>query len=144
MSCWLNWNLKFVRHQIEGRVFVILANKNRFIAWISSSFFVVTCFCHDKYILKGFFLINYHPNDLDGLIACWQNEYFVLINFYLKAMALKDEETRRFLWGRADDESCIRDFQDKTNSSTLAQTCGIFSRYYFNIGSSEINHYRHL
>ncbi len=51
-----------------------------------------------------------------------------ILNLNFQAMALKDEETRRFLWGRADDESCVRDFQDKTNSSTLAQICGVFSR----------------
>jgi hypothetical protein len=38
---------------------------------------------------------------------------------------------RRFLWGRADDESCLKDLQDQTNSSALAQVCGIYSRSIF-------------
>ena len=38
------------------------------------------------------------------------------------------EETTKELWGRTDDESCVRSLESELNETTLAQTCGIFSR----------------
>ena len=38
------------------------------------------------------------------------------------------EETTKELWGRTDDESCVRSLESQVNDTTLAQTCGIFSR----------------
>ena len=38
------------------------------------------------------------------------------------------ETSTKELWGRTDDESCVRSLESKVNETTLAETCGIFSR----------------
>merc|ERR1719219_2743642 len=43
------------------------------------------------------------------------------------------EETTKELWGRTDDESCVRELENEVNETTLAVTCGMFSRYYKHI-----------
>jgi len=54
---------------------------------------------------------------LDGpsdFVPYWIQDDERTMTYCLKnrqALALKDEETRRFLWGRADDESCLKDLQ---------------------------------
>jgi len=41
------------------------------------------------------------------------------------------EETTKLLWGRTDDESCVRTLESQdANETTVAETCGIFSRYW--------------
>lgn len=42
-------------------------------------------------------------------------------------------EEEKFLWGRADDESCVEDNEDVVNSTELAHKCGIWSRYFSHI-----------
>ena len=43
--------------------------------------------------------------------------------------AFLEEQTKQ-LWGRTDDESCVRDLENELNETELANTCGMFSRYW--------------
>ena len=43
------------------------------------------------------------------------------------------EEAKKFLWGREDDEKCIKDNKDSLNSTELALACGTYSRYWKHI-----------
>lgn len=43
--------------------------------------------------------------------------------------AFLEEQTKQ-LWGRTDDESCVRDLENELNETDLANTCGMFSRYW--------------
>ena len=40
------------------------------------------------------------------------------------------EETTKDLWGRTDDESCVRDLENELNDTALSTTCGMFSQYW--------------
>jgi len=40
------------------------------------------------------------------------------------------DETTKDLWGRTDDESCIRQLENEVSDSTLAASCGMFSQYW--------------
>lgn len=44
-------------------------------------------------------------------------------------LSLRHEE-QKFLWGRQDDESCVADGRDRLNSTELALSCGVFSKYF--------------
>ncbi len=39
-------------------------------------------------------------------------------------------EAEKFLWGRADDETCLKATADSVNSTELARKCGVFSMYW--------------
>ena len=40
------------------------------------------------------------------------------------------DEATKDLWGRTDDESCIRELENELNDSLLASSCGMFSQYW--------------
>ncbi len=40
------------------------------------------------------------------------------------------EEATKSLWGRTDDESCVRELEPELNETSLARTCGMFSQYW--------------
>jgi len=40
------------------------------------------------------------------------------------------DEATKDLWGRTDDESCVRQLENEVNDSTLAASCGMFSQYW--------------
>jgi len=40
------------------------------------------------------------------------------------------DEVTKDLWGRTDDESCVRSPENEVNDSTLASSCGMFSQYW--------------
>jgi len=40
------------------------------------------------------------------------------------------DEATKDLWGRTDDESCVRELENQVTDSTLASSCGMFSQYW--------------
>jgi len=75
-----------------------------------------------KCVLDGPDLIPYWLNDDVAKDRCDTMEEDAFI-----------EETTKELWGRTDDESCVRELENEVNETTLAVTCGMFSRYYKHI-----------
>ena len=43
------------------------------------------------------------------------------------------EEVTKDLWGRTDDESCVRELENELNDTSLATNCGMFSQYFKHI-----------
>ena len=72
-----------------------------------------------KCILDGPDLLPYWVHDSIAEERC-ENETMAEAFF---------ETSTKELWGRTDDESCVRSLESKANETTLAETCGIFSRY---------------
>ena len=70
-----------------------------------------------KCVLDGPDLIPYWLNDDVAKDRCDTMEEDAFI-----------EETTKELWGRTDDESCVRELENEVNETTLAVTCGMFSR----------------
>jgi len=75
-----------------------------------------------KCVLDGPDLIPYWLNDDVAKDRCDTMEEDAFI-----------EETTKELWGRTDDESCVRELENEVNETTLAVTCGMFSRYWKHI-----------
>jgi len=73
-----------------------------------------------KCILDGPDLLPYWVHDSIAEERC-ENETMAEAFF---------ETSTKELWGRTDDESCVRSLESKANETTLAETCGIFSRYW--------------
>ena len=40
------------------------------------------------------------------------------------------DEATKDLWGRTDDESCVRELENELNDTLLASSCGMFSQYW--------------
>jgi len=69
---------------------------------------------------------------LDGpdLIPFWLNDAIAQQRCEATGQEAIIEETTKDLWGRTDDESCVRDLENELNDTALSTTCGMFSQYW--------------
>lgn len=69
---------------------------------------------------------------LDGpdLIPFWLHDDVAQDRCTVQGQEAIFEEATKDLWGRTDDESCVRDLEHELNDSSLASTCGMFSQYW--------------
>jgi hypothetical protein len=69
---------------------------------------------------------------LDGpdMLPYWVHDSIAEERCENETMEAFFETNTKELWGRTDDESCVRSLESKANETTLAETCGIFSRYW--------------
>ena len=80
--------------------------------FLSEAISTVSSSAKVRCVLDGVDLVPYWVNSP----ACFEDGRFV------------EEEAEKFLWGRADDKSCLEDNKDRMNSTELAKQCGTFSR----------------
>jgi len=68
--------------------------------------------------------------DSPDLIPYWLNDDIAQQRCEESGQEAFIDEATKDLWGRTDDESCVRELENELNDTLLANSCGMFSQYW--------------